>query len=199
MLFYDKYFLRVCYSFNGFARKGFNNGIKYCYNDSNSYDTIEDCYKGLNKYIAMNHIDINCACVVKFDFQTKKSNIIKIIRGKTCFEKHPVVNVITEVDENKIYASEQHLIPGKVIFCEHKDKSNKLLHVCYKLFETKRLFAIYDTEKNTLYVIDTEHPDVEQAVLKIYEKYNCIIDFVSLNYLKNKIEGSTCRYKCRVK
>ena len=99
----------------------------------------------------------------------------------------------------KYYAIEQHLIPGKVIFCEHKDKFNKLLHVCYKLFESKRIFAIYYAEKNTLYVIDTEHPDVEEAVLKIYEKYNCIIDFVSLNYLKNKIEGSTCRYKCRVK
>ena len=98
----------------------------------------------------------------------------------------------------KYYAPEKHLILGKVVFCEHKDKSGKLLHICYKLFDSKKIFAIYDVARNTLYVVDTENPDVEQAVLKINEKYNCIIDFASLNYISKRIEGSACIYKCKV-
>ena len=115
------------------------------------------------------------------------------IIGKECFKNNSNITPVY-----KFLAPEFHLIPGKVVFCEHKDKDGKLLHVCYKLFESKRLFAIYDAIKNTLYVVDTEHPDVEQAVLMLYEKYNCIVDFLSLKLLKSKIEGSTCRYKCKV-
>ena len=191
-----KYILRACYSFDNYTHSGPNDDSKKCVRLAGKYDTIGECYKILDTSKTLYRIKIVCACVNKFDYNTKEFNIVRLIVGEKCFENHPVP---TEVDENKIYASVHHLILGKVIFCEHKDKSNKLLHVCYKLFDSKRLFAIYDAKENTLCVIDTEHPDVEEAVLKIYEKYNCIIDFASLNYLKNKIEGSTCIYKCRVK
>ena len=97
------------------------------------------------------------------------------------------------------YAPEKHLILGKCVFCEHKDKEGKLLHICFRLFVNKRLFAIYKAENNTLYMIDSEHPDVEQAALQIYEKYNCVIDFLSIKYLNLMIKDSTCRYKCMVR
>ena len=97
----------------------------------------------------------------------------------------------------KYYAPEHHLILGKCVFCEHKDKYGKLLHICYKLFDTKELFAIYLVENNTLYILDTEHPVVEEAALEIYKKYNCIIDICVKHIILDKIKRSTCLYKCK--
>lgn len=59
-------------------------------------------------------------------------------------------------------------------------------------------FAFYDAVNNILFILDSEHPVVEEAAIKINENYNCIIDFVSRNQLKEKIYESTCRYKCWV-
>ena len=96
----------------------------------------------------------------------------------------------------KYYAPEHHLIIGRVIECKHEDKNNKLLSCCYKLFNTKQLFAFYDVQKNTLYTLDVEHPDVEKTLIILSERYKCIIDICSKHILHSLIQGCDCRYKC---